>query len=137
MVAISALVSAFLTVAAVQATSVTKLLVDIATAGQGAASCLSRVSFDDAPDVDVLGCILDSNGRSVNTALGQVTMAKNVPAGLEFPTTFVKVFDNVNFSGTSKEYTNVALGHSDICMTFVAPVLPWTISAPISQIFGI
>ena len=81
MVAISALVSAFLTVAAVQATSVTKLLVDIATAGQGAASCLSRVSFDDAPDVDVLGCILDSNGRSVNTALGQVTVKCDVNAG--------------------------------------------------------
>ncbi|KAI5460828.1 hypothetical protein BGZ63DRAFT_405276 [Mariannaea sp. PMI_226] len=81
MVSALAIATALLGVASnVQATRVTKFVLDI-SGGLGIGKCSSVVSFDDAPDVELQGCASDSNGITVGTNLGPVTVKCDVNAG--------------------------------------------------------
>lgn len=63
----------------VKATQVTKFVLDI-SGGLGFGYCTSVVSFDDAPDVELHGCSSSSNGITVNSSKGPVTVKCDVNA---------------------------------------------------------
>ena len=79
-VILSAAFAAF--AATVGATAVTSLIVDIAEEAESVGDCSAEVTFDDgSPTVELQGCFTDSNGITVSTALGDVTVSCNVNGG--------------------------------------------------------
>ncbi|KAI5456652.1 hypothetical protein BGZ63DRAFT_434725, partial [Mariannaea sp. PMI_226] len=78
MVSALAILATTLSVACtINATQVTKLVVDIA-GGVDTGSCATVVGFDDAPDVELDGCAQSSSGITVPTDLGDVTVKCDV-----------------------------------------------------------
>ncbi|KAJ9145361.1 hypothetical protein NKR23_g5418 [Pleurostoma richardsiae] len=65
----------------VGATEVTNIVVDIADSEPASGACATVVSFDDAPDVELLGCASSSDGITVPTELGDVTVKCDVNGG--------------------------------------------------------
>lgn len=62
------------------ATQVTNLVLDVA-GGLGTGSCSVVVSLDDSPDVEVQGCPTSSDGITVNTSEGPLTVKCDVNGG--------------------------------------------------------
>lgn len=74
------ILTAAFAVTSISATQVTNFILDIA-GGLGSGSCSSVVSFDDAPDVELEGCASTSDGITVPTELGDVTVKCDVNGG--------------------------------------------------------